>query len=126
MKNTGGALWVTDFFDGITDEETAVYESWIKRVLPECRHDTYNKEKEHLEESLLLEDPADLDKYPIHRLLLNTVQFRRLLFASLQESTMDNQLFIQYNFETILDVAQREEIVLEMENEMTLEPIDSD
>ena len=99
-------------YGGITaDEGTAVYESWIKHVLPECRHDAYNKEKELLEESLLLEDPADLDKYPIHRLLLNTVKkiaiseaaveraFSRhklvhnRLRASLQESTMDNQLF---------------------------------
>ena len=74
LKNADGALWVTDFFDGITDEGTAAYESWIKHVLPECRHDAYNKEKELLEESLLLEDPADSDKYPIHRLLLNTVK----------------------------------------------------
>ena len=134
MKNADGALWVTDFFDGITDEGTAAYESWIKHVLPECRHDAYNKEKELLEESLLLEDPADSDKYPIHRLLLNTVKKIKIseaaverafsrhklvhnrLRANLQESTMDNHLFIRYNFETILDDAQREVIVLEMES----------
>ena len=126
----------------MTDE--GIFTNHGLNVLPECRHDAYKKEKELREESLLLEDPADLDKYPIHHLLLNTVKeiaiseaaveraFSRhklvhnRLRATLQESTMDNQLFIRYNFETILDVAQREVIVLESENEMTLEPIDSD
>ena len=90
---------------------------------------------------MILGDPVDLEKFLIHPLLLNalkkiaiseaavesacsTVHNRQP--ASLQEKTMDNELFIRYNFETIWDVAARDEKFLDLENALfeAMTPID--
>ena len=94
--------------------------SVVSAILPESRTQSFAEEENSLQDMIFLGDTIDLDKCPVHRFILSLLKkisvaeaaveraFSRhrlvhtRLRANLEAESMDNQLFIRYNFETIM------------------------
>jgi hypothetical protein len=109
-------------FEPLTQRTTV--ESWAQSLLPADKYTQFQSEMSDIQDIMTLGTSVVCENFPIHRTLSNLLMkmsvseacverafskhklFHTNLRASLKSQKLDDQLFLRYNFENIMKVAQ--------------------
>lgn len=126
----------SNMFEPLNEQEETIAMKWITGILPSTKLETFKEEEMDLKDLCFLREEINLEKFPAHRFIVSLLKkisiseaaveraFSRhklihtRLRANLKSESMDNQLFIRYNFGIILKVAERENAEIEYEKEL--------
>lgn len=119
-----------------TNENDQKFESWATSVLPASRIDLFRSESDSLNAKRMLEISILNDSYPVFKTLANILKkvpiseaaverafskhklLHNRLRANLCTETLENQLFIRYNFARIMNIAHNVHLSESLEEEI--------